>query len=142
MQADEQGKTKILFLCGYNSVRSQIAEGLMRSLFGTRFEVFSAGVASGGVSPYSVAVMREIGVDISGQRSKSLTEFRGWHFDVVVTLCGHGRDACARYLPDAGRIIHHPFSPPDEVGSDTDRIMNEFRVLRDEMKSWLEQQFG
>ncbi len=141
MPAVEQNKKSIIFLCSYNSERSQIAEGLMRHVYGNRYEVYSAGVASGGVSPHVVRVMNEIGIDISFQRSKSINEFKGRTFDVVVTLCDHGKEACIHCLPKGDRVLHHNFSPPNEVGLPEEVIMEEFRELREQIKAWLVQQF-
>ncbi len=141
MPAVEQNKKSIIFLCSYNSERSQIAEGLMRHVYGNRYEVYSAGVASGGVSPYVARVMKEIGIDISFQRSKSINEFKGRTFDVVVTLCDHGKEACIHCLPKGDRVLHHNFSPPNEVGLPEEVIMEEFRELREQIKAWLVQQF-
>ncbi len=142
MSAQGKEKLRIIFLCSYNSVRSQIAEGLMRHLFGTRYDVFSAGVARSGVNPYAVAVMKEIGIDISGQRSKSLLEFKGRHFDVVVTLCDNGKDACLSCLPEGGRVIHYHVPPPHEIGLSNEDVMREFREVREQIKNWLIYQFG
>lgn len=141
MQTPEPAKKSILFLCSYNSVRSQIAEGFMRQIFGDRYDIYSAGVAKGGVSPYTVAVMKEIGIDISHQRSKSLQGFKGRHFDVVVTLCDHGKEACISCLPKGDLVLHHNFPPPNEVGLQEEEIMKEFREVRDLIKMWLMQQF-
>jgi len=142
MTPPETGKKSIIFLCSYNSVRSQIAEGLMRHQFGTRYDVYSAGVASGGVSPHAVAVMKEIGIDISHQRSKSINEFKGRHFDVVVTLCDHGKEACVSCLPKGDLVLHHNFSTPDEVGLPEEEIMKQFRDVRDQIRTWLTHKFG
>ena len=81
----------VLFICSYNSVRSQIAEALLRARCGKRYEVFSAGIAPAGINPYAVKVMQEIGIDMSQARSKSLTVFAGKKFDHVVTLCDQAR---------------------------------------------------
>jgi arsenate reductase len=142
MPATGPEKKSIIFLCSYNSVRSQIAEGLMRNMFGTRYDVFSAGVARGGVSPYAVAVMKEIGIDISHQHSKSLQEFKGRHFDVVVTLCDHGKEACVSCLPKGNLVLHHNFPPPNEVGLPDEEIMKEFRDVTEQIKTWLIRKFG
>ena len=141
MKVSNPGKKSILFLCSYNSERSQIAEGLMRHEFGTRYDVYSAGVASGGVSPQAVAVIKEIGIDISHQRSKSLNEFKGRHFDVVVTLCDHGKEACVSCLPKGDLVLHHNFPAPNEVGLNEDEIMKEFRDVREQINQWLVHQF-
>ena len=134
-------RKNIIFLCSYNSVRSQLAEGLMRDLYGDRYEVYSAGVARGGINPCTVTVMQESGIDISGQRSKSVTEYKGVHFDYIVTLCDTSRTTLTRYLPGGGVHIHHNFPAITELGADEDAIRNNFRILRDEIKAWLLIQF-
>ncbi|MCX6700961.1 MAG: arsenate reductase ArsC [Methanomicrobiales archaeon] len=142
MQAPEPAKKSILFLSSYNSVRSQIAEGFMRQIFGDRYDISSAGVASGGVSPHAIRVMREIGIDIHHQRSKSINELKGRTFDIVVTLCDHGKEACIHCLPKGERVLHHNFLPPNEVGLPEEEIMEEFRELRGQINTWLVQQFS
>jgi len=142
MQSPEPAKKSILFLSSYNSVRSQIAEGFMRQIFGDRYDISSAGVASGGVSPHAIGVMKEIGIDISCQRSKSINELKGRTFDVVVTLCDHGKEACIHYLPKGDRVLHHNFPHPNEVGLPEEEIMEEFRELREQINTWLVQQFS
>ena len=114
----------------------------MRHIFGDRYDVYSAGVASGGVSPYAIAVMKEIGIDISNQRSKSLHGFKDRHFDVVVTLCDHGKEACVYCLPEGDLVLHHNFPAPNEIGLPKEEIMKEFSVVRDQIQSWLMHQFG
>lgn len=135
-------KKSIIFLCSYNSVRSQMAEGLMRHLYGERYEAYSAGVACGGVSPYAVAVMKDIGIDISHQHSKTLHEFKGRHFDVVVTLCDYGKEACVSCLPEGNHVLHHNFPAPNEIGLPKDKIIKEFSEVRDQIRTWLMHQFG
>jgi arsenate reductase (thioredoxin) len=80
-------KKKVLFICEHNSARSQMAEGLLKSLYGEIYEVYSAGSNPSNISPYAVKVMAEIGIDISDYRSKSLKEFEGVTFDYVATVC-------------------------------------------------------
>ena len=142
MKPAEHDKKSIIFLCSYNSVRSQMAEGLMRHLFGDRYNVYSAGIAIGRVNPYAIAVMKEAGIDISHQRSKTLHEFKGWHFDVVVTLCDHGKEACVYCLPKGDLVLHHNFPVPNEIGLPEEEIMKEFSDVRDQIQSWLMHQFG
>lgn len=84
-------KKRILFLCTHNSARSQMAEGYLRVRYGDRYEVHSAGTEPASVHPAAVAVMREIGIDISGQRAKPLSEFAGKEMDLVVTVCESAR---------------------------------------------------
>jgi len=142
MKPTDQDKKSIIFLCSYNSVRSQMAEGLMRHLFGDQYNVYSAGVACGGVSEYAVRVMKDIGIDISHQRSKTLHEFKGRHFDVVVTLCDHGKEACVSCLPKGDLVLHHNFPAPNEIGLPKEEIMKEFSEVRDLIRTWLMHQFS
>ena len=85
---------RVLFICTHNSARSQMAEGLLRALGGTAFEVFSAGTVASAVRPEAIAVMREIDIDISGQASKTLELYLGEQFDEVITVCDDANDAC------------------------------------------------
>ncbi len=85
-----EDRRKVLFLCGENSCRSQMAEGFLRSMAGEAFEACSAGSHATSVNPLAVAVMEEAGVDISAQRSKPVSEFDGWEFDFVITVCAEG----------------------------------------------------
>ena len=87
-------KKRVLILCTGNSARSQMAEGLLRNDRGERFEVFSAGVSPTQVRPEAIEAMREVGIDISGQRSKSVEEFAGQAFDYVITVCDNAREQC------------------------------------------------
>src|SRR5271157_5028324 len=130
-------KKHIIFLCSYNSVRSQLAEGLMRDLYGDRYEVHSAGVARGGINPCTIKVLQESGIDISGQRSKSVTEYKGMNFDYIVTLCDTSEGTLTRYLPVGGVHIHHNFPAITELGADDDAILDNFRTLRDDIRTWL-----
>jgi arsenate reductase (thioredoxin) len=139
---DTDTRKSIIFLCSYNSVRSQIAEGLMRNLYGDRYNVCSAGVASGGISPWAMLVLQESGINTTGFRSKSVTEFKGKHFDYIVTLCDASCPTLTRYLPGDGIHIHENFPDVPEVGADEDAILNNFRRLRDDIRAWLVRRFG
>ncbi|MCP4630876.1 MAG: arsenate reductase ArsC [bacterium] len=129
-------KKRIIFLCTGNSGRSQLAEGIMRHFRGAEFEVFSAGTAPRGVNPKSIGVLYEIGIDASGQCSKHLDEFKGQHFDFVVTLCDSAAQNCPAFY-GGETIIHHCFSDPDAAtGTDAD-ITASFRLIRDQIKEYL-----
>ena len=97
-------KQRVLILCTGNSTRSQMAEGLLRWMADDRFEVCSAGTRPVGLNPNAVTAMAEIGVDISGHRSKSVDEFDGQRFGYVITLCDNARQSCP-VLPGAGRLV-------------------------------------
>jgi arsenate reductase len=122
---------KVLFICTGNSCRSQMAEGLLRYLAGGRFEVFSAGLSSTLVNPMAIDAMNEIGIDISGQRSKSVSEVLGTKFDFVITVCDHAKAMCP-FVPGHHKNIH--WSTEDPVGLGID----EFRRVRDKLKKNIE----
>ena len=124
-------KSRVLILCTGNSARSQMAEGLLRHLAGDMFEVESAGTIASFVRPHAIAAMAEIGIDISGQRSKCLDEFLGVPFDYVITVCDNAAENCPVFPGKASRI-HWSFDDPAEVaGSDTEQLAV-FRRVRDE----------
>lgn len=146
-------KLKVLFLCEHNSARSQMAEGLLRHLFGDTYEVFSAGMRPRPVHPLAIQVMAELGIDIAHQTSKHLAAFRSRPIDLVVSVCQlgptltcslcasplvQGRPAIiATRLPRAKQYRHHGFKDPSTVGgSDEDRI-RAFRRVRDDIRQWL-----
>lgn len=123
-------KKRVLVLCTGNSARSQIGEGLFRAEGGGAFEVFSAGTKPSSVRPEAILVMKEIGIDISGHRSKSVDEFAGHTFDYVVTVCDNARDTCPVF-PAGTERIHWSFEDPAAVeGSETKRL-DAFRRTRD-----------
>lgn len=134
-------KRKVLFICTHNSARSQMAEGLLRTLYGDYYEAYSAGTQATRVNPYAIKVMAEIGIDISHQRSKSIEEFRSHKFDYVVTVCDHAKETCP-FFPGANFYIHKGFKDPSEAVGDEESILKEFRKVRDEIKMWIEETFG
>src|SRR5438874_9206691 len=104
-------KKKVLILCTGNSARSQMAEGLLRHLAGDKFEVTSAGTIATYVRPQGIEVMSEIGIDISGHRSKSLNEFLATPFDYVITVCDNANQTCPVF-PGPAKRIHWPIGDP------------------------------
>src|SRR6266853_1435367 len=120
-------KKRVLILCTGNSARSQMAEGLLRQDAGERFEVESAGTRPSFVRPEAIAVMRELGIDISGHRSKSVTEFDGRKFDYVITVCDNARESCPIFFGEAKRL-HHDFEDPASRAG--------FRRVRDELRAY------
>lgn len=137
----QREKKTVLFICTFNSARSQIAEGLLRARCDDRFTVYSAGIAPAGLNPFAVAVMKEIGIDISHQRSKSLKVFTPIKFDHVITLCDQVRPAASGIIPEGGRFLHRGFSSPSEIRRDKTEILADYRRLRDEMSDWLSEIF-
>ena len=133
-------KETVLFLCTSNSCRSQMAEGLLRFIAADRFEAFSAGACATSVHPLAIKVMKELGVDISGQESKSVDSFAGRRFDYVITVCGDAaRDACPVFSGEAGLGLVWSFDNPAEAPGGKEERLATFRRVRDQIKARLEQ---
>jgi arsenate reductase (thioredoxin) len=146
-------KIKVLFLCTHNSARSQMAEGLLRHYYGERYEAYSAGATPTNVNPLAVTVMAELGIDISGQFSKSIEEFRRADIDLVVTVCKNtpklfcpfcstplsiGRpDIIRSNVPNAKEWFEYGFDDPSDVGGSEEEKVRAFRSTRDEIKNWI-----
>ena len=127
-------KPSILVLCTGNSARSQMGEGLFRHIVGDRFEVESAGTRPSSVRREAVAVMAELGIDLSSHRSKSVDEFLHHEFRYVFTVCDNARDSCP-LLPGPAERIHWSFEDPAAVqGSEEDRLAA-FRRIRDQIQT-------
>ena len=107
-------KKRILFICTHNSARSQMAEGMINSLYNDKFEAYSAGTEVAFVKPMAIEVMKEIGIDISNHRSKHIREFYGIEFDLVVTVCDNAQKICPVF-PGAKKMIHKSFPDPSGV---------------------------
>jgi arsenate reductase len=122
---------KLLFLCVSNSARSQMAEGIARSLLGPDVLVQSAGSTASAVNPLAIRVMREIGVDISGQRSKSVQAIRAEDVDTVITLCAE--EVCPAFLASV-RQLHWAVANPAQASGTEDERLEAFREVRDEIQ--------
>lgn len=137
-------KPKVLFLCTGNSARSQLAEGLLRALAGEQFEVFSAGTEpKGSILPEIKEVMREVGIDISEQWSKSVTEYLGkTHFSHVITVCADAEENCPAVFLNMGTHDHWPFDDPAKFDEET--RLDSTRSVRDQIEQclrlWLAEQ--
>jgi arsenate reductase (thioredoxin) len=129
-------KKRVLILCTGNSARSQMAEGLLRHDAGGRFEVESAGTRPSHLRPEAIAAMRELGIDISGQRAKSVDEFAGREFDFVLTVCDNARETCPVF-PGHGKRLHHSFADPAAIQGDEAERLAAFRRVRDELREYL-----
>jgi arsenate reductase len=147
----DQQKKKVLFLCTHNSARSQMAEGLLRVMHGEEYEAYSAGVAATSVDPRAVLVMKEMGIDISGQHSKTSSEFGDTIFDLAVTVCDRARQACPicstrlelpSSLPKAREVIHRSFEDPAAALGTEEEQLEAFRRVRDEIADWISWSFG
>lgn len=129
-------KKRVLILCTGNSARSQMAEGLLRHDAGDRFEVVSAGTRPSQVRLEAVAVMGELGIDISGHRSKHVDEFAGQKFDYVLTVCDNARESCPVF-PDGATAIHRNFEDPAALHGTEEERLALFRRVRDEIREYL-----
>jgi arsenate reductase (thioredoxin) len=137
--AETGERARVLFLCTHNSARSQMAEGLLSHLAGDRFEAHSAGTEATLVKPLAIRVMDEVGVDISGQESKTLERYRGEHFDYVITVCDDANEACP-FFPGAKNRLHWSFEDPARAeGSEEERLAI-FRRVRDEIREHIERE--
>ncbi len=132
-------KAKVLFLCTHNSARSQMAEGLLRHLAGDRFEVMSAGTEATHIRPQAVRAMDELGIDISAHESKPLDRYVGQPFDYVITVCDQANEACPVF-PGVRRRLHWSFEDPAQASGTEEERLQEFRLVRDEIKERIEKE--
>ena len=134
-------KKRILFICTHNSARSQMAEAFLKTLFPERFEVYSAGTQPGKLNPFVVKAMVEVGMDISGNHTKSVDEFKGDKFDLVVTVCDQAKETCP-YFPGALGYLHRNFEDPSTFTGSEEEIMEKVRQVRENIKNWVLETFG
>jgi len=134
-------KKRVLFICTHNSARSQMAEGILRALYGDRYEVYSAGINPTGVNSYAVKVMVEIGIDISQHTSKSVEAFKHMPFDYVITVCDKAKEACP-FFPGAKKLIHKGFQDPSQLASPSLEVLVYFRQIRNDIYDWIKGTFG
>ncbi len=138
-------KQKILFLCTGNSARSQMAEAFVRKYAGDRFEAYSAGLEPKGLNPLTVKVMNEIGVDVSGQKSKSINTYLGKiKFQYLVTVCDDADKNCPTGIPGIDQRMHWSFQDPAALEGTEAEKLAKFREVRDliknKIKNWLAEQ--
>ena len=130
---------RILFLCTGNSCRSQMAEGWAKKLLAGRAEAYSAGTNPGSVDPRAIKVMAESGVDISGHRSKHVSEFKDMAFDLVVTVCDKARESCPVWFGKAEKL-HKSFEDPPFLAKEArseEEALGYYRRVRDEIKEFV-----
>ena len=132
-------KVKILFICTHNSARSQMAEGIVNSLFNENFEAYSAGTEISFVRPEAIKVMQELGIDISNQYSKHIKEFYGIDFDLVVTVCDNAKQVCPVF-PGSKRMIHNSFPDPSDMKGTEKEKLNCYRNIRDQIFNWIKEE--
>jgi arsenate reductase len=129
---------KVLFLCTGNSVRSQMAEGLLNALGSGQWKAQSAGVISSYVHPLAIQVVEEIGIDISKKTSKSVDQFIDKKFDYIITLCDHAAEFCPTF-GGRGRRLHWPFEDPAGAAGTIEEKLAVFRGVRDGIKRKIEE---
>jgi arsenate reductase len=137
MATSPKEHTRVLFLCTHNSARSQMAEGLLRAFGNDAFEVFSAGTEATRVRPEAIAVMRELGIDISDQTSKTLERFVGEPFDEVITVCDQANETCPIF-PRARHQRHWSIDDPSQIQGSEEERLAAFRKARDELRQRIE----
>ena len=133
-------KIKVLFLCTGNSCRSQMAEGWTRHLKGDVIDVYSAGIETHGLNLHAVKVMAEAGVDISGHRSKHVSEVSQIPFDFVITVCGHAQENCPMF-PGRAVVLHQGFDDPPKLAATAkteEEALEHYRRVRDEIRAYIE----
>ena len=131
-------RARVLFLCTHNSARSQMAEGLLRHLAADRFEAHSAGTEATHVRPLAIRAMEEIGVDISGQESKTLERYQQEPFDYVITVCDDANEACPIF-PGAQSRLHWSFKDPSKAEGSEEERLAVFREVRDGIRRRIEE---
>jgi arsenate reductase len=134
-------KKDVLFVCAHNAARSQMAEGYLNARYGDRYNAFSAGTRSSTISRHAVATMKEIGIDISMQFSKSLAALEGKEMDMAVILCG-GREGTCTVYPQAKEVLHAQFTDPREFVGSEEEVRARFRRLREDINYWIDEHFG
>jgi arsenate reductase len=130
-------KHHVLFLCTHNSARSQMAEGLLRHLAGDRFEAYSAGTEATVVRPLAIRAMAELGIDISGQHSKTLDRYLGEPFDAVITVCDQANEACPVFFGAKTRM-HWSFPDPSQATGTEEERLSVCRAVRDAIRARIE----
>jgi len=134
----------LLYLCTGNSCRSQMAEGWTRALKGEKITVYSAGIETHGLNPNAVKVMAEAGVDISGQKSQHIDEFKDTPIDVVVTVCNHAHETCPWFPADC-KVVHVGFDDPPRMarelaakGATDEEQLDAYRQVRDQIRAFVQ----
>ena len=130
---------RVLFICTHNSARSQMAEGLLRRFGGDRFEAFSAGTEATRVRPLAIKAMAELGIDISGQQSKTLDGYLNEPFDDVITVCDTAAEACPIFSGATHRR-HWSFEDPSKATGSEEEQLDIYRRVRDQIRSRIEQE--
>lgn len=139
MQSDLLKKS-VLFVCTHNAVRSQMAEAFFNKIYGDRYSAFSAGSDPTHIDPLVIIVMKEVGIDVSGNKSKGLNDFQNYRFDYVITVCDQAQESCP-YFMEGNIRIHKGFTDPSKFQGSSEDTIIEYRRTRDEIKTWIEKEF-
>jgi len=137
-------KKRVLFICMHNSARSQMAEAFLKQMAGDRFEVESAGLEPGKLNPLAIAVMKESGIDISQNKTKSVFDFykEGRRYDYVITVCDESQSGACPVFPGKGKRLHWGFPDPSQFQGSLEDKLKQTRAVRDQIeakiKEWLE----
>ena len=134
---ENTGRQRVIFVCTHNSARSQMAEGMLRSWAGDRFEVLSAGTEATRVRPEAIAAMAEIGIDISDHTSTTLEPFLGASFDWLITVCDQANESCPT-IPGVERRLHWSIDDPSAASGDEPTRLAAFREARDRLRERVE----
>lgn len=129
----DRERQRVIFVCTHNSARSQMAEGMLRTWGGDRFEAFSAGTEATSVRPEAVTVMDEIGIDIAGHTSKTLEPFMGESFSWLITVCDQAKESCPS-IPGVEQQAHWSIDDPSAVEGDEESRLEAFRDARDRLR--------
>lgn len=137
---DMYRKKRVLFVCTHNSARSQMAEGLMNSIFKDAYEAYSAGTEPSIINPFAIRTMAEIGIDISRNHSESIDKYINHEFDYVITVCDNANENCP-FFPGGKNRIHKSFEDPAALIGDEREKTEVFRRVRGEIEEWLKKSF-
>ncbi|CAF0697760.1 Arsenate reductase [Candidatus Methylacidithermus pantelleriae] len=139
MEGKDDGSQKAgLILCTHNSARSQMAEGWLRHLAADKCEVHSAGTVATGVNPLAIRVMAEVGIDISGQHSKTLDRYLSESWDCVITVCDQANETCPHF-PGVGKRLHWSIPDPTRTQTTKEKEMEVYRKVRDDIRAHVEE---
>lgn len=125
-------KKSILILCTGNSARSQMAEGLLKHMCAGKYDVYSAGTQPSEVRPEAIEALKELNLDISNNRSKSVNEFASKEIDFVLTVCNNAKQTCPHF-PARTKVFHKSFKDPAEVEGDEETRLKAFKEVRDQI---------
>jgi len=137
----KETKKKVLFICTHNSARSQMAEGILRHMYGNKYSANSAGTKPTYLHPNAIKVMKELNIDISKQQAKSIDIYKNKSFDYVITVCDRAQETCP-FFPGGSKIIHKSFEDPVKPHDSHLNNVAMFRKVRNNISRWIQDFFG